>query len=322
MAVARFIVRRLIAGLALLLVLSLLVFALLALSPGTPLQALLGTRAASPQLVAQLREQYHLNDPFIVQYWHWLAGASHLDLGQSITVQAGTPVSDVIYGRMAITVQLAVYCVLLVLLFGVPLGLAAGIRRGRATDRVITLFATVGLGAPVFALSIVLLYVFGVSLDWFPVFGAGEGGIADRITHLTLPAVTLAIVMCAVVIRQTRAAALDVMRQDYITFARLRGLNPARVVLHYVLRTCALPVVTSAGTLLIAPLSAGVFIEQVYSLPGEGSLLMSAVTSKDIPVVQGLTLLIGVFVILVNLLVDLAGYLLDPRLRAHAAGEL
>ena len=322
MAVARFVIRRLIAGLALLLVLSLLVFTLLVLSPGTPLQALLGTRSATPELVDQLRAQYHLNEPFAEQYLHWLAGAAHLDLGQSITVQAGTPVSDVIYGRMAVTVQLAVYCLLIVVLFGVPLGLAAGIRRGRATDRAITLFATVGLGAPVFALSIVLLYVFGVALDWFPVYGAGEGGIADRITHLTLPAVTLATVLCAVVIRQTRAATLDVMRQDYITFARLRGLSPTRVVLHYVLRTCALPVVTSAGTLLIAPLSAGVFIEQVYSLPGEGSLLLSAVTAKDIPVVQGLALLIGAFVVLVNLLVDLAGYLLDPRLRAHAAGEL
>jgi peptide/nickel transport system permease protein len=321
-AVARFIVRRLIAGAGLLLVLSLLVFALLAASPGTPLQSLLGTRPATPQLVGQLRRQYHLDEPFAEQYLHWLAGAAHLDFGQSITVQAGTPVTDVIYGRMAISVQLAIYCLLLVLLVGVPLGLIAGIGRGRAADRAITLFATVGLGAPVFALSIVLLYVFGVELDWFPVYGAGEGGFADRITHLTLPAVTLAIVLCAIVIRQTRAAALDVMRQDYVTFARLRGLSPARILGQYVLRACALPVLTSAGTLLIAPLSAGVFIEQVYSLPGEGSLLLSAVNAKDIPVVQGLAVLIGVFVVVVNLLVDLAGYLLDPRLRAHAAGEI
>ncbi|HTJ67623.1 MAG TPA: ABC transporter permease [Actinospica sp.] len=321
MAVTQFVIRRLIGGAVLLLVLSLLVFTLLTVSPGTPLQSLLGTRPATPQLVSELRQQYHLDQPFVEQYLHWLAGAVHLDFGQSISVQAGTPVADVVYGRMAVTAQLAVYCVLIVLLVGIPLGLAAGIRRGRATDRVITLLATVGLGVPVFALSIVLLYVFGVALNWFPVYGAGSG-FADRITHLTLPAVTLAIVMCAVVIRQTRAAALDVTRQDYVTFARLRGLSPARILIHYVLRACAVPIATSTGVLLIAPLSAGVFIEQIYSLPGDGSLLLSAVSAKDIPVVQGISVLVGLYVVVVNLLVDLAGYILDPRLRAHAAGEI
>jgi peptide/nickel transport system permease protein len=255
-----------------------------------------------------------------VQYLHWLSDAVHLDFGRSISVQAGTPVEDVIYGRTALSAELAVYCLLLVLLLGVPLGVAAGIRRGRTTDRSISLLATVGFGAPVYALSIVLLYVFGVALGWFPVYGAGDG-FADRFTHLTLPAVALATVLSAVVIRQTRAATLTVMRQDYITFARLRGLSPAGVLFRYVLRNCAPPVVTSAGMLLIAPLSAGIFIEQVFSLPGAGSLLLSAVTSEDVPVVQGIALLLGALVVVINLLVDLLGFLLDPRVRLHAAGE-
>lgn len=320
MAVGRFIVRRLIAGAALLLVLSLLIFGMLTAGPGTPLQSLLGTRAATPELVAQLRRQYHLDEPFVEQYLHWLVGVAHLDFGQSISVRAGTPVSSLITGRMAITVQLAVYCLLLVLLIGIPLGLIAGVRRGRTADRAITLLATAGLGAPVFAVSIVLLYVFGVELAWFPVYGAGTGFV-ERIEHLTLPAVTLGIALSALVIRQVRAAAQEVMRQDHLTFARLRGLSPLRITARYVLPACALPIVTSAGVLLIAPLSAGVFIEQAFSLPGEGSLLLNAVNAKDIPVVQGLALSVGAFVIVVNLLVDLASYLLDPRLRAHAAGE-
>jgi peptide/nickel transport system permease protein len=320
MSIAAFILRRVCGGLILLLVLSFLVFALLAASPGSPIQTLLGTRPATPELVNSLRGQYHLDEPFVLQYLHWLSGAVQLRFGRSISIQPGTPVADMIYGRMALTTELAVYCLLLVLLVGIPLGVTAGVRRGRSADRGISLLATVGIGAPVYALSIVLLYVFGVALGWFPVYGAGDG-LADRITHLTLPAVTLATVLSAVVIRQTRAATLTVMRQDYLTFARLRGLSPGRVMVRYVLRNCAPPVVTSAGMLLIAPLSAGVFIEQVFSLPGEGSLLLSAVTAKDVPVVQGLALLIGAFVVVVNLIVDLLGFLLDPRVRLHAAGE-
>ncbi|MFF4507115.1 ABC transporter permease [Streptomyces sp. NPDC001401] len=320
MSVTTFVLRRMSGGLLVLLVLSFLVFALLAASPGSPIQTLLGTRPATPELVHELRGRYHLDDPFALQYLHWFSDAVRLDFGRSISVQSGTPVADMIYGRLALSAELAVYCLLLVLLLGVPLGVIAGIRHGRTADRIISLLATAGFGAPVYALSIVLLYVFGVALDWFPVYGAGDG-FADRVTHLTLPAVALATVLSAVVVRQARAATLTVLRQDYITFARLRGLGPRRVLIGYVLRNCAPPVLTSAGMLLIAPLSAGIFIEQVFSLPGAGSLLLSAVTSEDVPVVQALALLIGALVVLVNLLVDLLGFLLDPRVRLHTAGE-
>ncbi|MER5220558.1 ABC transporter permease [Streptomyces flaveus] len=320
MGIVTFVLRRLCGGLLLLLALSLLIFALLAASPGSPVETLLGTRPATPELVNELRGRYHLDDPFALQYLHWLSDAVRLDFGLSISVQTGTPVADMIYGRTVLSAELAVYCLLLVLLLGIPLGVTAGIRRGRTADRSISLLATVGFGAPVYALSVVLLYVFGVVLGWFPVYGAGEG-FADRVTHLTLPAVALATVLSAVLIRQTRAATLTVMQQDYITFARLRGLSPRRVLIHYVLRNCAPPVVTSAGILLIAPLSAGIFVEQVFSLPGAGSLLLAAVTSKDVPVVQGVALLLGALVVLVNLLVDLLGILLDPRVRLYAAGE-
>ncbi|WP_105973861.1 ABC transporter permease [Streptomyces geranii] len=320
MSITTFVLRRLASGLLLLLALSLLVFALLDASPGSPLQSLLGTRPATPELVAELRARHHLDEPFALQYLHWLSDAVRLDFGRSISVQAGTPVVDMVYGRAALSAELAAYCLLLVLLLGVPLGLIAGIRHGRTADRSISLLATVGFGAPVYALSVVLLYVFGVALGWFPVYGAGEG-FADRVTHLTLPAVALTTVLSAVVVRQTRAATVTVLRQDYLTFARLRGLSPARVLIHYVLRNCAPPVVTSAGMLLIAPLSAGIFIEQVFSLPGMGSLLLTAVAAEDLPVVQGTALLLGALVVLVNLLVDLLGFLLDPRVRLHAAGE-
>lgn len=320
MGIASYIIRRISGGLLLLLVLSLLVFGLLEAAPGSPIQILLGTRPASPGLLRQLRGQYHLDEPLVQQYLHWLAGAVHLDFGTSISVQPGTPVIDVVSGRTAVTVELAVYCLLLVLLLGVPLGLAAGLRRGRAADRAVSLLATVGVSAPAYALSLALLYVFGVTLGWFPVFGAGDG-ITGRIAHLTLPAATLAVALSGVVIRQTRAAALAVAEQDHLVFARLRGLSPGRLLVSHVLRNSALPVLTSAGMLLVAPLSAAIFTEQVFSLPGEGSLMLAAVNAKDIPVVQALTLLLGALVVAVNLLVDLVGMALDPRVRAHAVGE-
>lgn len=234
MSIASFIIRRLCGGLLLLFILSVLVFALLNAGPGSPIETLLGTRTASPELVHALRSEYHLDEPVAQQYLHWLAGAVRLDFGRSISVQAGTPVAQVVYGRMALTVELAVYCLLLVVVAGVPLGLAAAVRRGRSADRTITLAATVGISAPVFTVSILLLYVFGVALGWFPVYGAGDG-LAGRIAHLTLPAVTLVIVLSAVVIRQTRAAVLSVMHQDYFVGASRASSIPAATEQRYVM---------------------------------------------------------------------------------------
>ncbi|MPY55654.1 ABC transporter permease [Streptomyces spongiae] len=312
--VAAFVLRRLGAGILLLLTLSFLVFCLLALSPGTPLQALLGTRPASPELVDSLNARYHLNDPFLVQYGRWLAGVCALDFGQSISVQSDAPVGQILSERMALTLQLGGYALVLILLVGIPLGMLAGIRRGRRTDRAISAGATVAISAPAFVLAIVLLYVFGVALKWFPVYGTGTG-FAERVSHLTLPAVALATVLSGILVRQTRAAMLTAMSQDYITFARLRGLSPGRVLVRYALRNAALPVVTSLGLILVAALTSTLFIEQVFSLPGIGTLLLAAVTNNDVPVVQGAVLVLGASVILTNLAVDLLGLALDPRTR-------
>lgn len=319
MTAALFILKRLAAGVLLLLVVSFVVFGLLAISPGSPTQTLLGTRPSTPELLAALNQKYHLDQPFLAQYWHWLTGVVHLDFGESISIQTDSPVGGILVERMGLSVQLALFAFILVTLVGIPAGMIAGIRRGKPADRGISLAATVGISAPTFVMSIVLLYVFGVVLGWFPVFGAGAG-FAERIVHLTLPAIALAVFLSAIVVRQTRAATLTVMRQDYITFARLRGLSPARILIKYVLRNSAQPVVTSAGMLLIAALSAGVFVEQVFSLPGLGTLLLSAVTAKDVPVVQAVAMMLGAFVVVVNLLVDLLGLVLDPRTRTAVKG--
>ncbi|MFI0772462.1 ABC transporter permease [Streptomyces sp. NPDC021218] len=312
--IAVFVLKRLGVGLVLLVSLSFLVFCLLTLSPGTPLQALLGTRTASPELIDALNTRYHLNDPFLVQYGRWLAEVCTLNFGESISVQSDTPVGHILAERMTLTLQLAGYAVLLVIAIGLPLGMTAGIRRGRRTDRAISLMATVAISAPAFVMAIAMLYVFGVALKWFPVYGSGTGW-AGRVSHLTLPAFALATVLSAILIRQTRAAMFTVMAQDYITFARLRGLSPARFLVRYALRNAALPVVTSLGLIVVAALTSTLFIEQVFSLPGLGTLLLGAVTNNDVPVVQATVLVLGAAVILINLVVDLLGMALDPRTR-------
>ncbi len=314
MRITLFLLRRLAGGLALLVVLSMLVFGLLYLSPGSTLQVLMGSRPPSPALVRALNAKYHLNEPVVLQYWHWLEGAVHFNFGVSISVETGEPVTTLILDRVGLSAELALYALIIVVLVGIPLGMLAGTRRGRATDRGISLVSTAAVSAPAYVTSILGLYVFGVALGWFPVYGLGTG-FAGRLWHLTLPALTLAALLGAIVVRQTRAAVLDVVSQDYITFARLRGLRRGRILLKYTLRNAAVPVLTSAGILLIIAITAGLFIEQVFSLPGAGTLLLTAVTDKDIPTVQGLAMALGILVVVVNLLVDVGVLILDPRTR-------
>ncbi|TCO60773.1 ABC transporter permease [Actinocrispum wychmicini] len=316
MFVLSFLGRRVLAAALTLLVTSFLVFVLLEVAPGSPELVLLGTRQPTPELVHAIRAQNHLDDPFFTRYWHWLSGAVRLDFGRS--VRSGRSVGDILAERLDVTAFLGLYAFVLVMVIAVPAGLFAAIRRNTAWDRGVTLVALLGVSAPPFAVGLLLLTVFGVALGWFPVFGAGTG-FADRISHLTLPAVALAVAEVAIVVRQTRAAALDVTTKDFVTFARARGL-PRRLVLgRYALRNSALPVVTSAGLVLAFSLTGAVLVEATFSLPGLGSLLVESVTTKDIPVVQGLALLAAALMVGVNLLVDLCYLGLDPRIR-HAGG--
>ncbi|WP_433345282.1 ABC transporter permease [Microtetraspora malaysiensis] len=315
MAVLTLLARRLAAALVLLGVLSALTFGLLAASPGGPEQVLLGSRPSTAETRAAIRAEYHLDDPFPVRYARWLGDAVRGDFG--VSIYSREPVTDVIADRMPVTASLAGYALLLTVAVGVPLGLVAAMRRGGALDQGITLAALVTLAIPPFALSILLLYGFAVALGWFPVFGAGETPL-DRIVHLTLPAIALAGAQTAMVVRQMRAAALDLAGQDFLTFARARGLPRRRIWLGYALRNAALPVLTVGGLLLAANLTGSLFVEQAFGLHGLGALLIGAIGQKDIPVVQALVLLGGAIVVAVNLLIDLAYLVVDPRVR-HGA---
>ena len=313
-----FILKRLAFAVLLLLVVSLLVFSLLALSGVSPITRIVGGETPSASQLAALEAEYHLNDPWLVQYGYWLRDAVQLDFGRSIG--SNQTVTSLIGERLPITLGLGVICLIAVVAIGIPAGMIAGSRRGTWIDRLLSSSMTLGLSAPTFALGIVLLYLFGVQLEWFPVYGPGSEGFGDRLKHLVLPACALSLSLVAIVGRQTRAAMLNVTQQDFIVFARARGLSTGRILLRYALRNAALPVITVTGLIVITLVGGTVLIEQVFSLDGVGQLMIRSIRTNDVAVVQGVTIFIAIAVVLTNLLVDLLSMVVDPRTRYATRG--
>lgn len=311
-ALLRLLLRRLAVALPLLLIISFGVFALVHLAPGDPVRALLGTRPSDPDTLAALRERYHLNDPFIVQYAKWLWQVLQGDLGRSIN--GNRLVWSAIKERAGVTVFLSLISTVIVLGVGIALGVIAALRRGTRLDRGLVMFGVFGISSPAFVTGIFLLYVFGVVLGWFPTYGAGRGFL-DRFWHLVLPAAALALSVMAIVVKITRAAMVKELDRDYVTFARARGLSASRVVFAYVLRNALVPVVTAAGVVIVGLLAGWIYVEVTFALPGLGLLTVDAVQKRDIPLIQGTTLVFSCFVVAVNLAVDLLYTLIDPRIR-------
>jgi peptide/nickel transport system permease protein len=297
-----------------LLVASFLTFTFLQLAPGDPVQMMLGNRAGDPEAVRRLNEEFHFDDPMLVQYWHWLTNALHGDLGTSFLFRED--VSDLVVSRLPTTALLVAYGSLLVIVVGFTLGLLAA-RSRRVVDTGVSAFLTVALATPSYVVAIVLITVFSLHLSWFPVFGSGEG-IAGRLHHLTLPAVTLALSSSAAMARVTRASIKDEEGREHVTTAVARGLDRRTVLWRHVVRNALLPVTTIAGIIVAALVAGTVIVEKAYGLDGVGSLLVLAITRKDYAVVQSASVLvIGAFLV-VNTLVDLLYGVIDPRTRAVA----
>jgi peptide/nickel transport system permease protein len=314
----RFAAKRVVGLAAVLLAISFGTFGLLAIAPGDPAQLLLGTREQSPAVLQSVRHEYHLDRPFLTQYGIWLEHAARFDFGRSIRTQE--PVSTGISDRLGLSLFLGVYATLIAVALGVPLGILAAVRRRRAVDRGVVALSVVGVSTPAFTSGVAFLYLFAVLLGWFPVFGAGSGFV-DRAYHLTLPALALALTVMALVVKLTRAAMIGALEQDYIVFARARGVSPRSVLLTYALRNALIPVVTAAGAVLGVLIAGAVLVEFTFTLPGLGSLLVESVEAKDIPMVQGLTVVIAVVIVVVNLLTDLIYLLVDPRIRFGAGAS-
>jgi peptide/nickel transport system permease protein len=307
-----FVARRLVVLALLLVVISFVVFSLLFLSPGTAADAIQGMTPRTPAETHYLAHKYHLDQPFLTQYGIWASGAVRLQLGTSI--QTTQPVTDEIMARLPTSLFLGAYAYLLTMALGVGLGMGAALRRRRVVDRGIVAGAIMALSTPAFVAGVFLIYLFAIVLHLFPVAGVGEGFI-DELWHLTLPAVSLALVGTAFLVKHTRAAMIAVLDQDFVTFARARGLSPARILLAYGLRNALIPVVTISGVILAFVITGAVLVEQTFSVPGIGRLLVQSATAKDLPMILGVAMVVAVVIMGANLLADLALVAVDPRIR-------
>jgi len=309
---AFFLLRRLAVFFLLVLGLSFLVFSLLYIAPGNAVDSLLGLRPRTPETVASLRHEYHLDRSYFAQYWIWLKEAAQLHFGSSI--QTSLPVSETIKSRLPTSLFLGLYAFVLTTILGLTLGIVSTLRRRTSVDRGIVAGTIVGLSMPTFVSCVLLLYLFAVVLRWFPAFGKGSGFV-DELWHLTLPAVALALVGAAFVLKNTRAAMLGVIDQDYVTFARARGLSGSRVLFGYVLRNALIPIVTISALILSFVITGAVVVEVAFSVPGIGGLLVQSANTKDLPVLQGVALVIAVVIMGANLLADILYLAVDPRIR-------
>lgn len=294
---------------------------------GDPITFMLG-QDATPEQVAELRAALGLDQPFIVQFWHFLANAVQGDFG--ISLRQGTPVSQLIAERFPATLELALVAAGLALLVGIPMGVYAALRRGTFLSQVFMTVSLLGVSLPTFLIGILLILVFAVQLGWFPSFGRGEvtqigGWTTGLLTakgwhHLTLPALTLAIFQLTLIMRLVRAEMLEVLRTDYIKFARARGLTDRAVHFGHALKNTLVPVMTITGLQLGGLIAFAIITETVFQWPGMGLLFIQAVTFADIPVMAAYLCLIALIFVVINLIVDLLYFAVDPRLRADKAG--
>ncbi len=305
----RFVVRRLAMLVVTLFVASFAIYSAMYLAPGNPIAALTGGRTPSPEAIAVLEQRYHLDDPFLVRYVRWVSGAIRGDFG--VSIQLRQDVSTLITQRIGTTVQLVLFSSLIIVVVGIGLGLLGGLRRG-IVDNVVIVISTLSAAVPSFVASIILLSVFAVNLGWFPALGGGDGFV-DQVKHLTLPAVALAFSSIGLVARITRASVREELSREHVQTAISRGIPYRLVVRRHVMRNAAIPITTIVGITVASLFAASAVVERAFALNGIGSYLIQAALSKDVAVVQGISLVIvGVFVV-VNAMVDFAYAVLDPR---------
>lgn len=303
----RYIIRRLLSLIPVLIGISLFVFLLMHLTPGDPAQLMLGEGAPAHQLEA-LRESMGLNEPWHVQYLNWLKNAVKLDFGHSL--RSKKPVSMELLDRLPATAELALAAVTIAVCIGVPVGILSASRPNSVFDNVAMIGALTGVGMPAFWQGIMLILVFSVTFQLFPSSGRMGG-----IQYLVLPAITLGTAATASIARLTRSAMLDVLQQDYVRTARAKGLRRRGVIYRHALRNALIPVVTMIGLQFGGLMSGAVLTETIFAWPGIGRMLVEAINNKDFPLVQGTIMTFAVTYAIVNLLVDLLYAVLDPRLR-------
>ncbi|GAA4026349.1 ABC transporter permease [Streptomyces sp. NBC_01352] len=310
------VVRRLAGFLATLLAASFVIFAAVYAAPGDPAVFLAGGRdKLTPERLATVRAQYHLDEPLIVQYGRWLADCLHLDLGRSF--KYGDQVADLISARLATTLELVAYATLLFVVLGVGAGILAAVKQSTWVDSAVVGGTTLAASVPSFVAAIALVSLFGVQLGWFPVTGTGTG-FAGTLHHLTLPALSLALGALALISRVTRQAMADAAASDHVEAARSSGIPEREIVRRHVLRNALGPIITMCGLVMAGMLAGTVVVETAFGISGIGSLLVGAINTHDFPVAQAVLLLMVTGYVVVTTVVDLVHPLLDPRVREEA----
>jgi peptide/nickel transport system permease protein len=315
--VGQALVKRLLLVFPILFGMSVIVFSVIRLVPGDPVLAVLGLNA-TPDLVVRTRHELGLDMPIYVQYLQWIGGILHGDFG--LDYRSNQPIRQLILSTLPVTGELVVLSLLLGIVIGVPLGTAAAVWRDRIPDRVGQVVSMLGISVPDFWLGIMLVLLFSLAFRLFPSSGFTPPGedLAANLWHLFLPALALASGLAAVLIRITRAAMLSVLEQDFIKYARSSGLSEWSVILRHGLRNAAVPVITVIGLQAGYLFGATVVIEEVFSLPGLGRLVLESTLQRNYPLIQASVLVLGFLFVIVNLVVDLVYLALDPRLRAAA----
>lgn len=312
----KFALRRILSALPTLILVSVLVFALVQLSPGDPAVVAAGPDASAEQ-VAAVREQLGLNAPVFEQYFSWAGGALTGDLGNSILSGYGVVAS--IGQRLPVTLSLALLSIVVALVVAVPLGTIAAVKSGSWLDRLVIVVTSAGIALPSFAVGLLLIYLFSLKLSWFPATGYTpiEESPARWFRGLLLPSIALGLAVAAELARHLRASLRDVLQSDYVRTARAKGLGTWKVLAKHGLKHAAIPVVTVLGLQISHLLGGAIVVEQVFGLPGVGSLAVRAVFTRDYPVIQGVALLAAMVVIVINILVDLSYSYFNPRIRVR-----
>ena len=306
--------RRVAAVVPVVLVVGVLVFLMLRLTPGDPAAVIAGNTASNED-IAQIRSQLGLDKPIAMQFVIWAGRMAVGDFGESFFYKK--TVASLIVDRLEPTLALAALTVILATVIAVPLGALAAYRQGSWLDRIVMGFSVLGFSAPVFVIGYLLIYIFSVQLGWFPVQGYqrlsdGFGGFLYR---LILPSITLSIVYVALLARMTRTSVLEVLNEDYVRTARAKGLSPTKVLVRHALRNAAVPIVTVIGISVALLISGVVVTESVFNIPGLGRLTVDAVLARDYPTVQAVVLLFSLTYVVINLAIDLLYMALDPRIR-------
>jgi peptide/nickel transport system permease protein len=313
---AAYIAKRLLFAIPVLFGLSLIVFLIMAMIPGDPATAILGSYA-TPENVEQLNRALGLDRSLPQQYLIWLGNLTQGDLGRSYALNR--PVLDEVLERFSATIVLAGTALVICSILGLLAGIVSAVRQYGWTDKVVTFLVLVGISTPSFFLGLLMILVFAVNLRWFPASGMyavyGGGDLADLAHHLVLPALTLAVVATGVIARLTRTAMLEVLRLDYIRTARAKGLTERRVIFRHAFKAALVSVIPVIGIQAGFVLGGAVYVETVFQWPGIGSMLVNAISTRDLLLVQGGVLVVAAAYVLFNLAADVAQTLLDPRLR-------